>query len=69
MLPGAPAAVVGDCDVAVIGGGPAGSTAASLFAFKALFYALSLAHLPRTIRAWRRRRDNIRDVDAASAGA
>lgn len=39
----------------------------SLLAFKAVFYLTSLAHLGRTIRAWRRRRENIRD--AASAGA
>ena len=42
---------------------------ASLLAFKALFYFMSLANLARTIRAWRRRRANIRDADAASAGA
>lgn len=40
---------------------------ASLLAFKAIFYLTSLANLGRTIRAWRRRRENIRD--AAGAGA
>jgi hypothetical protein len=43
--------------------------AASLLAFKAVFYLMSFAHLARSIRAWRRRRDNIRDADAANAGA
>lgn len=43
--------------------------AASLLAFKAVFYLVSFAHLARSIRAWRRRRDNIRDADAANAGA
>lgn len=43
--------------------------AASLLAFKAVFYLVSFAHLTRSIRAWRRRRDNIRDADAANAGA
>jgi flavin-dependent dehydrogenase len=43
--------------------------AASLLAFKAVFYLVSFAHLMRSIRAWRRRRDNIRDADAANAGA
>lgn len=46
-MPGEGAAsTLRDCDVALIGGGPAGS-----------------------IRAWRRWRDNIRDADAANAGA
>jgi flavin-dependent dehydrogenase len=43
--------------------------AASLLLFKAVFYLMSFAHLTRSIRAWRRRRDNIRDADAANAGA
>jgi len=43
--------------------------AASLLAFKAVFYLMSFAHLTRSLRAWRRRRDNIRDADAANAGA
>lgn len=41
----------------------------SLLAFKALFYLMSLASLRSTLRAWRRRRENIRDADAANAGA
>ena len=41
----------------------------SLLAFKAVFYLTSLAHLGRTIRAWRRRRENIRDHPAANASA
>jgi len=41
----------------------------SLLLFKAVFYLMSFAHLTRSIRAWRRRRDNIRDADAANAGA
>lgn len=63
------AAAVRDCDVAVIGGGPAGSTAAALLAFKALFYPMSLANLRITLQAWRRRREIMRDADAANAGA
>jgi len=43
--------------------------AASVLVFKAVFYLMSFAHLARTIRAWRRRRENIRDADAANAGA
>ena len=43
--------------------------AVSLLLFKAVFYLMSFAHLMRSIRAWRRRRDNIRDADAANAGA
>jgi len=42
---------------------------ASLLAFKLVFYLTSLAHLGRTIRAWRRRRENIRDQPAATTSA
>jgi flavin-dependent dehydrogenase len=42
---------------------------ASLLAFKALYYFGSLAQLPQALRAWRRRRANLRDSDAARAGA
>jgi flavin-dependent dehydrogenase len=35
---------------------------ASLAFMKALYYVFSLAHLPRTVAAWRRRRGNIRDL-------
>jgi flavin-dependent dehydrogenase len=45
------------------------SMQASLLAFKGLYYLMSLARLPATLRAWRRRRASIRDVDAANAGA
>ncbi len=58
------------CDVAVIGGGPAGSTAAallSLLAFKALYDLLSLADPRVALRAWRRRRSSLRET--ANAGA
>ncbi len=41
----------------------------SLFAFKVLFYLMSLADLRTTLRVWRRRRENIRDADVANAGA
>ena len=37
----------------------------SLLAFKALYYLNSLAHLPRTLAAWRRRKKNIQSVDMA----
>ncbi len=33
----------------------------SLFMFKVLYYAISIAHLPRTVRGWRRHRINIAD--------
>ena len=33
----------------------------SLFMFKVLYYAISIAHLPRTVRGWRRHRVNIQD--------
>jgi hypothetical protein len=36
----------------------------SLALFKAVYYAGSLAALPQTLRAWRERRRNIRDVGA-----
>jgi flavin-dependent dehydrogenase len=42
---------------------------ASLLAFKGLYYLMSLARLPATLRAWRRQRASIRDADAANAGA
>ena len=38
---------------------------ASLYAFKGIYYLVSIANLPRTIRAWRQRRINIRDPQAA----
>ena len=37
----------------------------SLRAFKVLYYLSSLRHLPRSLRAWRRRQFNIRAVDDA----
>jgi flavin-dependent dehydrogenase len=42
---------------------------AALLAFRALYYAKSLADLPAALRAWRRRRASLRDTDAARAGA
>jgi hypothetical protein len=37
-----------------------------LNAFKALYYLVSLTHPKRTWDAWRRRRHNIRELDAAT---
>jgi flavin-dependent dehydrogenase len=37
----------------------------SVWALKAIYYFVSLRHLGRTLRAWRRRRFNIRDVEAS----
>jgi flavin-dependent dehydrogenase len=42
---------------------------ASLLAFKALYYVLLLSNPASAIRAWRQRRENIRDADSAGAGA
>ena len=39
----------------------------SIAILKALYYLVSIGHLPRTVRAWRRRRFNIRDVGAVSS--
>jgi flavin-dependent dehydrogenase len=41
----------------------------SLAAFKALYYLVSLANLPRTWRAWRQRRINIRPLEDGEVGA
>jgi hypothetical protein len=38
----------------------------SLFAFKCLYYGMSVLHLRRTLAAWRARKRNIRSVDLAS---
>lgn len=38
----------------------------SLYLFKGLYYLTSFTHLRRTIDSWRRRKVNIRDVEAAS---
>ncbi len=35
----------------------------SLYLFKGIYYASCLAHLPRSLREWRRRRDDIRAVN------
>ena len=40
---------------------------APLLIFKALYYAISVANLKRTVQAWRMRRTNIRSVDETSA--
>ncbi|WP_461573832.1 FAD-dependent monooxygenase [Thiobacillus sp.] len=53
------------CDVLVIGCGPAGSTAATLLAFKAIYCLTSLTNLKRTIMAWRQHKLNIRTVENA----
>ncbi|GIZ52563.1 hydroxylase [Noviherbaspirillum aridicola] len=37
-----------------------------LFAFKCVYYTISLLNLKRTVTAWRHRRNNIRSVDAVS---
>ncbi len=34
---------------------------------KALYYLVSIRNLGRTVRAWRRRRVNIRDVEAQAS--
>jgi len=39
----------------------------SIFALKALYYLVSIGNLGRTVRAWRRRRVNIRDVEAQAS--
>jgi flavin-dependent dehydrogenase len=39
----------------------------SLRVMKALYYLVSLGNLPRTVRAWQRRRVNIRDVEGTAA--
>ena len=39
----------------------------SIFAMKALYYAVSIGNLRRTVAAWRRRRVNIRDTGAAAS--
>ncbi|WP_230970483.1 NAD(P)/FAD-dependent oxidoreductase [Nitrogeniibacter aestuarii] len=38
----------------------------SLYAFKALYFTMGLFRLPRTIAAWRRRRQNIRPMEGLS---
>lgn len=39
----------------------------SLRIMKTLYYLISIGHLGRTVRAWRRRRENIRDVEGSVA--
>ena len=39
----------------------------SIRMLKALYYLVSIGHLGRTVRAWRRRRVNIRDVEAQAS--
>jgi flavin-dependent dehydrogenase len=39
----------------------------SLWIMKALYYIFSIGHLGRTVRAWQRRRVNIRDVEASAS--
>ena len=39
----------------------------SLRIMKAIYYAISIGHLGRTVRAWQRRRVNIRDVEGTAA--
>jgi len=39
----------------------------SIFILKALYYLVSIANLGRTVRAWRRRRVNIRDVEVRAS--
>jgi len=39
----------------------------SIRMLKALYYLVSIGHLGRTVRAWRRRRANIRDVEAQAS--
>ncbi|MEO7115765.1 MAG: NAD(P)/FAD-dependent oxidoreductase [Caldimonas sp.] len=39
----------------------------SIRVLKALYYVVSIGNLRRTVRAWRRRRVNIRDVEAATS--
>lgn len=40
----------------------------SLLAFKAIYYLMSLRHLPRSLAAWRKRRMNIRYVEMPESG-
>jgi hypothetical protein len=39
----------------------------SIRMLKALYYLVSIGNLGRTVRAWRRRRVNIRDVEAQAS--
>ena len=39
----------------------------SIYALKALYYLVSIGNLGRTVRAWRRRRVNIRDVEVQAS--
>jgi hypothetical protein len=39
----------------------------SIRVLKALYYLVSIGNLTRTVRAWKRRRLNIRDVEAAAS--
>jgi len=39
----------------------------SIFILKALYYLVSIGNLGRTVRAWRRRRVNIRDVEVRAS--
>jgi flavin-dependent dehydrogenase len=39
----------------------------SIFVMKALYYLVSIGNLGRTVRAWKRRRVNIRDVEVAAS--
>ena len=39
----------------------------SIFAFKALYYLVSLGHLGRSLAFWKRRRFNIRDAEVPAS--
>jgi hypothetical protein len=39
----------------------------SILILKTLYYLVSIGNLGRTVRAWRRRRNNIRDVEVQAS--
>ncbi|HEY4069899.1 MAG TPA: NAD(P)/FAD-dependent oxidoreductase [Burkholderiaceae bacterium] len=68
MAPGNPLRVK-EALLSLLAGDIYGSTPiwGAIRAMKGLYYLVSLGHLGRTLRAWRRRRVNIRDVEAGAS--